>query len=188
MGTSEQAAAPASLPPSMILYQMGTGHYLSRALGLAAKLRIADCLKSGPRTYGEIAAALDANPQALNRVMRLLASAGIFNEEEGGRFSLTPLGELLRADVPGSMRASVIVFAGEAIHRSWGELEFCVRSGQPAFRKLAPEAESAFTSINADPETAAIFDDAMASFSSQTALALVAVYDFSVFSKVADIG
>ena len=71
---------------------------------------------------------------SLARVMRLLASIGIFEERSGGIFALTPMGELLRSDVPGSMRSMVQLFAGVAIQDSWKELEYCVQTGEPAFR------------------------------------------------------
>ena len=187
MSTSSATGAAESIPPQMLLYQMATGHYLSRALGLATKLRIPDCLGNGARHYREVAAELGAHPPSLNRVMRLLASAGIFEEQAGGNFALTPLGDLLRGDVPGSMRAAVLLFAGETIQSSWAELEYCVKTGQPAFRKLSPDAKSAFDGFK-DPTVAANFDEAMAAFSAQTALALIAAYDFSKFGKVADIG
>ncbi len=186
--TTSRQAIEASLPPQQALYQMGTAHYLSRALGLAAKLRLADYLKNGSRHYREIAAEVGAHPQSLNRVMRLLASAGIFNEEENGRFSLAPLGTLLRSDVPGSMRAAVMLFSGERIQRAWGELEYCVNTGRPAFRKLYPDAADTFATFSQDPESAAAFDEAMAAFTAQTAVAVAAAYDFSGLKKVADIG
>ena len=187
MSTTQATGAAPSIPPQMLLYQMGVGHYLSRALGLAAKLCLADHFRRGARHYNDVAAEIGAHPASLNRVMRLLASAGIFTEEAGGKFSLTPLGELLRSDVPGSMRASVLLFAGEAIQTSWAELEYCVKTGQPAFRKLSPDANSAFDGFR-DPQAAANFDEAMAAFSAQTALALNAAYDFSKYGKLADIG
>jgi len=176
-----------STPPPIQLYQMATGHYLSRALGLATKLCIPDYLRNGARHFREVAAELGVHPPSLNRVLRLLASAGIFDEQAGGKFSLTPLGDLLRSDVPGSMRAAVLLFAGETIQASWAELEYCVKTGEPAFRKLSPDAKSAFDGFR-DPQAAANFDEAMAVFSAQTALALIAAYDFSKFEKVADIG
>ena len=94
-----------SLPPGLMLYQMSIGHYVSRALHLVAKLGIADLLADGPRDADALAAAVGAHAASLRRVLRLLASTGIFTEQEDGRFALTPLGELLGEDVPGSMRA-----------------------------------------------------------------------------------
>jgi hypothetical protein len=112
---------------------------------------------------------------------------GVFEELEGGRFGLTPLGELLRSDVPGSMRASVTLFAGLGIQDSWRDLEYCVRTGEPAFRRADPDADP-FARMAGDPEAAALFDKAMATFAPQTAAAVAAAYDFSAFAKVADVG
>jgi hypothetical protein len=120
---STTASERSALPPGIVLYQMAIGHYVSRALYLAAKLGIADLLKDGPRDHRELASASETHAPSLNRVLRLLASVGIFEELEGGRFALEPLGELLRADVSGSMRAAVMLFAGIGIQDSWKELE-----------------------------------------------------------------
>jgi SAM-dependent methyltransferase len=166
---------------------MGVGHYHSRALGLVAKLGLADLLKDGPRDARELAKSLDLNAPALNRVLRLLASVGVFAEQASGAFALTEIGELLRSDVPGSMRASVMLFAGTRIQDSWKELEYCVRTGEPAFRKDSPDADP-FAQMAQDPEAAANFDKAMATFAPQTAAAVAAAYDFSAFQTLADVG
>ncbi len=182
-----EATPPSALPAPLLLHYMATGHYLSRALFLAAKLGIADQLKDGPRHYGEVAKATETHAPSLNRVMRLLASQGVLEEQEHGKFALTPIGELLRRDAPGSMRASVMLFAGVGIQDSWKELEYCVQTGEPAFRRTSPGAD-AFSSIAQNPEQAAIFDEAMATFAPMTSAAVAAAYDFSTFGKVADIG
>src|SRR5438552_18790564 len=92
------------LPPQAALYQLGIGHYFSNALHLVTKLGIADLLKNGPRHAAELAKSTDTDAPALNRVLRLLASAGDFEEREDGSFALTSLGECLRPGVPGSSR------------------------------------------------------------------------------------
>ena len=181
------SAQGAKLPPGLALYRLGIGHYVSRALDLATRLGVADLLAKGPRDHRELADESDSNPAALRRVLRLLASVGVFDEGEDGRFSLTPMGELLRDDVPGSMRAAVMLFTSTGIQDSWRELEYCVRTGEPAFRKDAPDADP-FAAMAADPEQAAIFDRAMATFAPQTAAAVAAAYDFSVFETLADVG
>ena len=83
---------PVAEPPGLALYRIGVGHYFSRAMALAAKLGIADFLKDGPRHYEDLAKATETHGPSLNRVMRLLASVGIFEERENGNFALTPLG------------------------------------------------------------------------------------------------
>jgi O-methyltransferase domain len=182
-----QNDATAALPPPIALYQLAIGHYVSRALDLAARLGLADLLRSGPRSAPELADASGANAAALRRVLRLLVSVGVFDEDAEDRFSLTPLGEFLRSDVDGSMRSAVRLFAGVDVQDSWKELEYCVRTGQPAFRKTSPHGD-AFSSMAEKPEQAAVFDEAMAAFTQRTAIAVAAAYDFSRFATIADIG
>ena len=177
---------PPSLPPGLVLYQLSIGHYVSRALFVAAQLGVADALAAGPLDAEDLAAAARTTA-ALRRVVRLLASAGVFEEQEDGRFALTPAGDLLREDVPASMRAAVMLFAGTRIQESWKDLEWSVRTGKPAFRKDDPDADP-FTAMANDPEAAANFDKAMAAFAPQTAVAVAAAYDFSGFARVADVG
>jgi SAM-dependent methyltransferase len=179
------AAKPPALPPGILLYQMAIGHYVSRALDLAARLGVADLLAGGPFPASELAAKTDTDAGALRRVLRLLASVGVFSEGERGDFALTALGELLRSDVPGSARASVMLFAGVGIQDSWKELEYCVRTGLPAFRKQS-EGADAFSSMS--PEEEKNFDAAMATFAPATSAALAAAYDFSQFGTVMDVG
>lgn len=187
MTTTTQTNAPAALPPGIVLYQLAIGHYVSRALHVTAKLGLADELRDGPRAAEDLARATGTDAAALRRLLRFLVSVGLLREDADGAFALEPLGDLLRSDSPGSMRASVMLFAGPGIQDSWKDLEYCVRTGEPAFRKLDPEADP-FTTMAADPEAAAIFDKAMATFAPQTAAAIAAAYDFSVFGTVADVG
>jgi SAM-dependent methyltransferase len=180
-------AASAAILPQMLLYQISTGHFFSRALALAAKLKIADLLRDGPKTGAEVAQAIDADAPALVRMMRLLVSVGVFAEHDDCRFALNPLGELLRSDAPVSMRSFVMLFAGLATQDAWKDLEYCVRTGEPAFRRLFPD-DDAFSFIARNSEQAGVFDDAMAAFAPMTAAALAASYDFGRFGKVVDVG
>ena len=175
------------LPPGLALYQISVGHYVSRALNVAVELELAEQLEAGPRDCHELARAVEAHAPSLRRVLRLLASVGVFEELEDGRFGLTPMADLLRADAEGSMQSMVKLMAGPGIQDSWKELEYCVRTGQPAFRKHSPDADP-FTQMSQDPEAAAVFDRAMATFAPQTAAAVAAAYDFSVFERIADVG
>jgi precorrin-6B methylase 2 len=175
------------VPLGVALSQMAIGHFVSRALYLAAQLGLADLLKDGPRDGRDLAAATHTHAPSLVRVVRLLASVGVFEELSDGTFALAPLGELLRADVPGSLRALVLLFAGSGVQDSWKDLEHCVRTGASAFRRSAPDADI-YTLAAADPEAVALFDQAMATFAPQTATAVAAAFDFSGFGTVADVG
>jgi hypothetical protein len=175
-----------ALPPPLAVYQLAVGHYVSRALALAAKLGLADEIGDGACSSEALAAATETHAPSLRRVLRLLASVGVFEERLDGAFTNTKASALLRSEAPGSMRDAVLVFAGVSIQDSWKELEHCVRTGEPAFR-LRGEKDP-FAEMEADPEQAATFDRAMAAFTSQTSLAVAAAYDFSGFECVADIG
>lgn len=181
----ERIARPA-LPPQLVLYHLATGHYFSRAIHLAAKLGVADLLKDGPRGSEDLARATETHAPSLRRVLRLLASVGVFEELEDGRFASTPVGECLRADVPGSSRAMVQLFGGIRVQDSWKELEHCVRTGEPVWRKRGEPDWVA--GIAKDPLDAANFDAAMADFTKLAAVAVAAAYDFTPLRTIVDVG
>ena len=118
--------------------------------------------------------------------MRLLASVGVFEERENGSFALTSLGECLRAGVPGSTRAMVMLFTGHRVQEAWRDLEYCVRTGNPVFRKRG--LDDPFTDPARTPEENANFDAAMADFTTLAAMAVAAVYDFGSLSTLVDVG
>src|SRR5690349_11245811 len=115
-----------SVPPAAQILQLATGYWLSRALYIAAHLGIADLLKDGPRSASELAAATATNDDALYRILRALASVGVFAEAGQRQFALTPLSETLRRDAPDSIRAMVL-FTGDRLHWSiYGEMLYSV--------------------------------------------------------------
>src|SRR5262245_43844116 len=156
------------VPPPIALFRMVTGYYLSRAVHLAATLGLADLLAAGPRTADELASATQTHASSLARVLRLLASAGVVSEADDGRFALTPIGQCLRRDVPGSMRAAVLLFGGRT-QDTWRELPHSVRTGQSAFEKVW--GTDSFSHMAQHPDEAAIFDTAMADWTRQVAAA-----------------
>ncbi|HXZ93416.1 MAG TPA: methyltransferase [Burkholderiales bacterium] len=182
---SNDGARP-DLPPQAALYHLATGHFFSHAIFLAAKLGIADLLADGPKSSELLAEATGAHAPSLHRVMRLLASAGVFEELTDGCYALTSLGACLRADTPGSARAMVMLFAGDRIQNNWKDLEYCVRTGQPAYRKRG--VDDPFKDPMRDAEDYAIFDAAMADLTRQAATAVADAYDFAPVRVVADIG
>jgi hypothetical protein len=184
MPTTDTPSTTPAPPPALVIYQIAIGHYFSRALGLVAKLRLADLLGDGPRHAEDLARHSETHAPSLRRVLRLLATVGVFEEREDGAFALTPVGEALRADVPGSMRASAVLF-GMNTYESWRDLEYSLRTGQPVFRKDNPDG-SPFDSM--DAAAAAEFDAAMAAFTAQTAVAVAHAYDFSRFGTLCDVG
>ncbi len=176
----------AVLPPQAALYHLGIGHYFTQALHLAAKLGIAELLKDGPRHAEELARATQTHASSLGRVLRLLASVGVFEEREDGAFALTSIGECLRAGVPGSARALVMLFTGAPIQNAWRDLEYCVRTGNPVYRKRG--LDDPFKDPARTPEDNANFDEAMADFTALVSMAVTAIYDFAPLHTLVDVG
>jgi hypothetical protein len=174
----------ARLPPEVELLSHITGLWRSRAVYVAAKLGVADVLGDGPRPVAEIAAAVGAHPGALHRLLRALASLGVF-AERGGRWELTPMAEALRSDRPGSLRAMALAVGGLP-YRAWGEALHSVQTGRPAFDHV--HGVGFFDHLAGDPESARVFDEAMNAQSSLSHAAIVGSYDFSGFGRIVDVG
>jgi hypothetical protein len=160
------------------------GRWIASATGVAAKLGVADELAAGPKQIDAVATAVGAHADSLRRLLRALASVGIFAEDDQGRFANTPLSETLRSG-PGSFRAMVIM-AGEApVTRAWDELLHSVRTGASAFEKV--HGEGIFEYFRRDKEFARIFSDAMTSRSAMEAHVVTAAVDFSRAALLVDV-
>ena len=172
--------------PAATLLHLMTGYRAMQALYVAARLGIADLLKDGARGSEELARATGADARALHRLLRALASLGVFGEDADGRFTPSELGALLRSDVPGSLRAAAIFFGDERNWHAWGKLERSVMSGEPV---RGPRGTQVFLEESArDPEGAALFNAAMTSLTSAFDAAVTAAYDFSRLGTLVDVG
>jgi hypothetical protein len=171
--------------PRDALWRMTNAYQVSQAIHVAASLGVADHLRDGPRSVEELAAATGSRAPSLYRLLRALASVGIFTEADG-RFGLTPLAEYLRSDVPGSVRAWAMMIGRPHAWSTWSSLLDSVTTGEPAFPALY--GMSAWEYRAAHPEEGAIFDAAMNSLSTIAASAVVDSYDFSGIGVLADVG
>jgi hypothetical protein len=165
--------------------QMFGGSWITQGLWVAAELGIADLLAEGPCTAEELAAKTGAHARALYRVLRALAGVGVFTQDTHGRFSLSPLADLLRTDVPGSQRAFAIMMGGE-FHAAWGELLHSARTGEPGFRKRF--GKHFFEYMEENPDRHSIYDAAMEAVHGRESEPMIEAYDFSAFRTVVDIG
>ena len=178
--------SPKEIPLSAQLLEMIFGFALSRSIAVAAQFRIADLLKDGPKSSDELALTIGAHPRSLYRLLRALASAGIFAEEGDGRFSLTPLAELLRSDAPESLRAFAAMMADEKNFEVWADLPYSIQNGAP----VAPHKFGVtwFEWLGQHPVKAKEFHDAMTSLSAGAVAAVMQGYDFSGINKLVDVG
>lgn len=164
---------------------MTSGYIVSQMIGIAAELGIADLLKDGPLESDQLAKTVGASPDALYRVMRALASVGIFSEVGDRCFQLTPLADCLRTGVPGSMRSWARAVVADHFWRAWQEFLYSVRTGQPAYEHV--HGIGAFDYFSRNPDTGRVFDEAMTNFSATEIPAIVAGYDFSGIRKLVDV-
>lgn len=186
MAAAQNSAGTRHPDATQTLLRLIVGYRLSQAIAVAARLGIADLVKDGPQCSAALAEATGAHPAALSRVLRLLASEGIFAEVEQGQFASTPLAVWLQADVTGSLRSRAMMDGSDWNWRSWGELMHSVQTGEPAFERLFGMGH--FEYLEQHAGDAALFQETMAAQTTQTAQAVVAAYDFSVFRTVVDVG
>ncbi|HVJ68917.1 MAG TPA: methyltransferase, partial [Caulifigura sp.] len=171
--------------PNELLNRMITGYWTTQAVYVAAKLKIADLLADGPRSAEDLARATGTHAPSLYRLLRALASMGMFAETGSSLFELTPLAALLRRDAPGSQWA-LAVMSGEEHYKAWGELLYSVETGKIAFDKLYGMPVFDFLSRNV--EQAKVFDAAMVGVHGRESSAMVDAYDFSGIQVLADVG
>jgi SAM-dependent methyltransferase len=185
---TDTAPAPATpgLPPHVQVIQMATAYWVSRAIYVAAYLGIADVLKDGAKPAEEIAAATGTYAPALRRVLRTLASVGLFSTDSHGQFSLTPLGASLQSDAPGAARSTVLFAAGGWWWSAWGEVLHSVRTGETGLEKALGVSEYEYLAQH--PDEASHFNAAMIGFHGDEPAAIVEAYDFSEFQSVVDVG
>jgi SAM-dependent methyltransferase len=169
-----------------VLREQIMGFRATQMIHVAAKLGLADLLAAGPRPVEELAAMAGAEPQALHRLLRALASLGIFAEDPAGDFVLTPQAELLRSDVQGSLRDVALLYGEDWLWQAYGNMTHSVRTGAPAFTKT--HGQPFYGYLHAHPRAAARFNAAMTGFSSHETAAILEAYDFSAVRRVVDIG
>ena len=180
--TTENAT---SRSPSEQMIEMASAYMRSKAIYVVAELGIADLLATGPLTAAELAAASGAHAASLYRVLRALASLGVFIEEEDQTFRLTSLGSTLRSDAPDSIRNWALI-NGSVAWRAFGELSHSVRTGQTGFERAF--GMPIFEYLARHPDDAAMFARTMIDFHGPEAAAVASAYGLSDVNTLVDLG
>lgn len=175
-----------SAAPEAVMMEMILAGWTSQAVTAAAELGVADVLADGPLDIDTLAGKVDADAEALCRLLRALISRGVFRQCRDGRYALNPLARTLRSDAPVSLTAAAR-FYGSRLHREhWSMLTQSVRTGEPGVPALRGMDWWAYTAQT--PEFADLFNAAMTSLSELAAPPVAAAYDFSPFPTVVDVG
>jgi len=171
--------------PTQHIFQLATGYVISMALQLAVRVGVADHLAAGPRTAKELAAATGTNEDALYRVLRALASVGVFDEVEPKRFALTPAADILRKDSPRSVH-DLVLFIADPLHlRVYADAIESLRTGRPAAEKTL--GKSVFEWFAEHPEYSSTFNNAMTNMSAALIPAVLEAYDFGDIGVLVDV-
>lgn len=171
---------------SQQLLRMLQGYFLTQVVHVFATLGIADHLADGPKTSDALAHLTATAPDALRRLLRTAVGFGLLAEQHPGRFALLPLGALLRADAPGSLRAYIIAMAAPSFWLPWGQLEGAIRSGQATFTDVF--GLNVWDYYAHHPHEGSVFAKAMSNISAMVADAVVAQYDVSSYRQIVDVG
>jgi predicted O-methyltransferase YrrM len=166
--------------------QLIMGFRVTQLIHVAAKLGLADLLRAGPQTLDMLVGACRADPRALYRLLRALASLGIFAKSADGAFRLTPMAELLRSDVPASMAPLALLYGEDWLWRSYGRMLHSVRTGEAALEQTL--GQPLYEYLKDHPPAAAQFHQAMSAYSARELAAIRQAYDFSGATRVVDIG
>jgi ubiquinone/menaquinone biosynthesis C-methylase UbiE len=169
----------------LALKQMITGYWTSQAIYVAAKLELADHLAAGPQSADELAAKTKTHPGALFRMLRALASVGVFTQQADGKFANSPLSAPLQKNADDSQWAMAVMM-GEEHFAAWGELLYSVQTGKGSFRKVF--GEGVFDFLGTHPEQAKVFDAAMTSIHGRETALVLDAYDFGQFKTLCDVG
>jgi hypothetical protein len=171
-------------PADVSVMQLASGYWTSRCLHVVAELGVADLIGDKPQSTESLANACGTQPGALYRVLRQLASVGIFKWEQGA-WNQTETSRFLRSDHPGSLRDYVRMLGLPVFWSALGDLDHSLRTGEPAFARSHPEG--VFGYLANHPEESYIFDASMTSKSHRDIAAILPAYDFAQFSTIADI-
>jgi hypothetical protein len=172
--------------PQETMLNLISGFWVARSIYLAAELGIADVFDDQPKTNAQLATATNTEPRSLYRLLRALASVGIFTEVSGQCFALTPLAKTLQTDSPDSMRYFAIAQMGHEHSLGWINGLHSLKTGESAFENTA--GMSVWDYYAEHPEAGATFSHAMSNAGTAIAQAVAASYNFSEFKTIVDVG
>jgi hypothetical protein len=168
------------------LSRMLFGFFPAQVLRTLVALGVPDALGAAPAGTAELAGKVGADPDALGRLLRAAAGLRLLDRAADGTWQLTPTGDLLRTGVPGAMGQLSRLFCDDACWRSWGLLEWSVRTGEVAFAKVT--GQPAFEYMATHPDLGTIFTAAMAEGSRAVAPGVVRGCDLGGARTLVDVG
>lgn len=173
---------PGSTPAEQVLRLLG-GKILAQAVSTAAELRIPDVLADGPMTAENLAEHLRCDSSMLDRLLTVLYAEGVFDRDDSGCYSLTPVGRELIQDRLGPLAT----FLGSADQWAvWGALCQAIQSGKSAFELT--HGVDMYQWLDTHPHEACDYDRGIDVFTAEQAEVVASEYDFSGLTHIVDVG
>lgn len=186
---------------SLIFDILAKGQLISQGIAIVTKLRIPDYLKDGSMTVNELADATNVNPDALYRLLRMLASVDIFREinkskqdksstrnNETKSFQLTSTASLLCTDTKNSIRDFALLFGLDSFNKATINLYYAIETGENSFKYANGLEMFDYLQQNKNRIDAETFDNAMNALNVSYVSSIFHLYDFSQFNTILDIG
>lgn len=175
------------LPPEIVMSEYIIEYLVTQRLIFAVtEFWIPNLLEEGPKSVEQLAEESGTNSEALYRVMRALAGAGVFKEIKKRVFENTRLSLSLRSGEKGTMSALAKYAGSTWIVKDWADLLESVEKGLDIYQ--LKYGETYFQWLEKNPEEHRIFDEAMVNLSNLSNAPIAAVYKFSHYKSIVDIG
>ena len=178
---------PHGPPPDISkLFEIAWGYWNSQLLRQTAEMGLADRFTGGSRSADELCAEYGMHKPSFRRFMRSLTGMGIVTQAAPGEYRLTQLGEALKTGAPGAARSTLITLIGKFVSPAWENLDYSLRTGEPAFEKHY--GKGLFEFIQQTPGMPEVFSETMVGIHGQEPPAVAAAYDFSGLGSLVDVG
>jgi len=177
----------AEMPAHVALLEKLFMPFMFQAIYVAADLHLADHLKDGAKSIGELAQVTQTDESALYRLLRSLTSMDIFKESEKGIFELTPMAEWLRSDVEGSLHSMALMLGGQPMWNLLPELLTSIKTGESSFEKTFKQSFYEYLNQSENKKAGDIFNLAMSHNTQRQIKQILTNYDFSSYHQIIDV-
>jgi len=175
-----------SLADRDIILKLAFGAMAAQTIRAAIELKVMKVVGELPRKAADVAAEVGVPDTEMIRLLRVLSSLGLLQEEMAGLFSVTSAGRLLDGGDVHSMESFVRLYTDPTILRPWDHLVESLKTGHVAFDAMY--GHNFWTHLAEDPQLSTVFNDAMSQAVQRTAVAVPNAFDFGQFGSVTDVG